>query len=177
MLEEIAQQLKKLIKRETDSQWLFLAKVTAVDVDKQVCDVQPVDGGSALLDVRLKAVNDEAQTGFVIFPKIGSIVLLAAISDEDAFVLSCQEVEQIKVWGKVIFNDGNNAGLIVIDKLKTQIDKNSAILNAVMQILRGTPINEPGSGSPSALQAALNIAVQGKTTADLSNVTNEDVKH
>ena len=70
-----------------------------------------------------------------------------------------------------------HSGLIIIDKLKAQIDKNSLILNNLLTVLTGPPVLEPGNSAPSALQAVLGALLAGKGTADLSNITNDDVKH
>jgi hypothetical protein len=43
--------------------------------------------------------------------------------------------------------------------------------------LQNTVINEPGSGSPSALQAALKIALTGQQLGDYSQIEDTKVKH
>ena len=42
-----------------------------------------------------------------------------------------------------------------------KVNANNQALNALLEIVNGTPINEPGNGSPSALQAALKLALTG----------------
>lgn len=65
---------------------------------------------------------------------------------------------------KLSLNGDGAGGLIKIKELKTEWDKNKAILDGLIQVLAGPPIVEPGNGSPSALQASLKGAVAGKQT-------------
>ena len=72
-----------------------------------------------------------------------------------------------------VWNDGKNGGLVLAPELKMQSNKDKAILDALLSIINGTPINEPGSGSPSALQAALKGALTGKQSGTWNNLENK----
>jgi hypothetical protein len=71
---------------------------------------------------------------------------------------------------------GNADNLVRYSVLKSEYDKTKDALDAIMSVLTGAPINEPGSGSPSALQAALLAALTGKSTGDITGAKIEQIK-
>jgi len=73
-------------------------------------------------------------------------------------------------------NGKNLGGLIKINELKAQLEKNRVILQTILTVL-ATPVNEPGAGNPSAFQAALLAALTGKVPGDFSNIENTKVNH
>ena len=72
--------------------------VLRVDKGRAVCDVQPADTAAPeLLDVQMRAVDDGTATGFVLWPVVGSPVLVGLI-DNDAnhcVVLGVSKVESL----------------------------------------------------------------------------------
>lgn len=56
---------------------------------------------------------------------------------------------------------------------QTELNKDNSILTALVGIINGTPIPEPGNGAASALQTALKGAITGKTNADFSKIKSE----
>lgn len=189
--QELSKSLSKMMNKAAQNVPLFLSKVASVDKNKYTCVVDPIDDARAQrVDVRLLPIEaDDEPKGLVCFPKIESIVLCATFEQCEVIVLSVFEIESI-VWivngnfkmtvdaeGNVVFNDGQNEGMVIAPELKKQVDKNTELLNAIKAVLEGSVINEPGSGAPSALQIALKAATAGKETADLSNIQNTKIKH
>jgi len=80
---------------------------------------------------------------------------------------------------KLLLNGENGGGLLNIPKLKEVWNQNKAILDALLGIANGAPINEPGNGSPSALQVTLKAAFAGKQPGvfDANTITNKKVTH
>lgn len=69
--------------------------VLRVDEARATCDVQPADAGAAeLLDVQLRAVDDGSAKGFVLWPVVGSAVLVGLIDNDPnhCAVLACSRV-------------------------------------------------------------------------------------
>ncbi len=62
-------------------------------------------------------------------------------------------------------------------ELKAQLDKNSGILQALLSVVGGAPIPEPGNSSASAFQATLATAFQGKTPGVFDSIASEKVLH
>jgi len=147
------------------------AIVTAVDLNSMDCDVDP-PGMAPILGVRLRAAEGVTD-GVVEVPKVYSSVIVSMIgnSDEEYLVVACSEVD------KVVINNGDNGGLVKAGPLLDGLEKNNKILTGILNLIMGTPINEPGSGSPSALQTALRSKLAGLPVGDFGNIENEKVTH
>ena len=68
-------------------------KVKAVDKTALTCTVVPDNEGAEYVNVRLRAVEDGGQDGFIIFPVEGSSVTLLLIDEETALVVQYSAVE------------------------------------------------------------------------------------
>ena len=79
--------------------------------------------------------------------------------------------------GKVELFGKGYGGLIKVESLKDELAKNNQILQAILTIITGATIPEPGNGSPSALQKALQLALTGKQVGDFSNIASDKVFH
>lgn len=185
---EIRQMLEQFIGKRTAQAFIIEGKVKSIDKDKNTCDIEPLDGGAEYQDVRLQPITGSNSTGFFLYPKQNTNALALIINQTEVFLLSVQEVESMKLFvsnsfklevdnqGNAVFNDGNNGGIIIIQKFLDQINKNNDILQTLLIGLQ-TPVNEPGNGAPSAFQAALNLAMSGKQVGNFSNITNDKIKH
>ncbi|QKG57010.1 hypothetical protein GKZ68_10450 [Hymenobacter sp. BRD128] len=70
--------------------------VVRVDQTRAVCDVQPADDHAPeLLDVQLRAVDDGSSKGFVLWPVVGSLVLVGLVENDPnhCVVLQTSRVE------------------------------------------------------------------------------------
>lgn len=185
---EIRRMLEQFVDKRIVQAFVIEGTVTAIDKESKTCDIIPLQGKAPYQDVRLLPLSGSGAFGFAIYPKKDSHVVILKKDATEAFLLSCQEIESIELFvgenfklevknnGDWSFNDGDNGGLIIVEKLKQQIDKNSRILQNIMNVL-DIPVNEPGNGAPSALQQVLNGVLEGSQTADLSNITNDKIKH
>lgn len=184
---ELRRVLEQFIEQRTVQAFLIEGKVTEIDRENKVCDVLPLDSQAPYQDVRLLPLSGSGDFGFTLYPKKDTNVTILKKNATEAFLLSCQEIESMELFvdqfkleiknnGDCIFNGGDNGGLIIVDKLKQQVDKNSQLLQKMMNVF-STPVNEAGNGAPSVFQQVLNAATQGSQTADLSNITNNKIKH
>jgi len=166
--------LKKLQMLGNGNTKTFLALVDNNYPDKDYIDVKDLSG-TLYPDVRKRAAigtGDDAKKGLVITPVSGSSVIVSRIGDSDElFVEMFSEVESI------VFDGGENGGMTITPKLVQELNKNNELLQAIVTVLSGTPIPEPGSGSPSALQTALKGAITGKQLGDFSEIENTKIKH
>jgi hypothetical protein len=187
--QEIQRMLEQFIDKRTGRAFFVRGKVTNIDKEQDTCDITPIDGGAEYQDVQLLPLTGgNGGTGFIMYPKKDTNAVAIRINDTEAFLLSVQEVESMKLFvsdsfklevdnqGNAVFNDGNNGGLIIIQKLKEQIDKNSQLLQTMLNVF-SVQVLEPGNGAPSAFQTALLSATTGRQVADLTNVTNNKIKH
>ncbi|MEI0477302.1 hypothetical protein [Brachyspira pulli] len=77
---------------------------------------------------------------------------------------------------KIKLNGDSLGGLIKIEELKKELEKNNQILQIILQVC-SIPVNEAGNGSSSVFQQALNAALQGKTIGNFNNIENDKVLH
>lgn len=156
----------------------FWATVSEIDEDAETCTVVSVRSKLETYDVLL-AITKES--GIVSIPVIGSKVIVGIIENQNtsAFIVFCEKVKEYKIRAKdsVTILGDNFGGLVKIEELKTQLDKNNQLLSSLLSIINGAQIPEPGNGSPSALQIALNAVTVGKSIADFSNIENDKIKH
>lgn len=89
------EQLLNLIRQQLPVQ-VVSGTVLAVNKAEATCDVQPLDTAAPeIFDVRLRAVDDEQLTGLIIWPQVGSVVLVGLIDNDPntAFLSLASEVE------------------------------------------------------------------------------------
>lgn len=169
-----AQILDNLRRIGNGNEKTFLALVEKNYPDKDYIDVKDLSG-TLYPEVRKRAAIGEGDTskkGIVITPVTGSSVIISRIgASDELFVEMFSEVESI------VFDGGVNGGLAITPKLVQELNKNNTLLQAIITILSGSPIPEPGNGSPSALQTALKGAISGKELGDFSEIENSKIKH
>jgi hypothetical protein len=140
-------------------------------------------------DVQLQAIKEGSGKSLVIVPAKGSSVLIGNVEQCTGFVLmQADKAERILVkqadgmYIDVIkdvikLNGDSEGGVLIEKKLVDELKKVNDILQAIMTILSGPPIPEPGSGAPSALQTALKGVLAGKLLPAYLQITNDKVKH
>lgn len=188
--EKIRNELVRLIKGKATIQ-VYFATVIEVDESNYTCAVQPNDGGAIDYNVRLKPTIDSNDEGIVIIPELKSIVLVSSIGNDANFKYVCaygkikrylmktkaNGILEITDGGILHLNGDKFGGITKTKELQKQLDRNNAIMKAILNVLTTTPITEPGGGAPSALQAALNVAVAALPTSDYRYIENENVLH
>lgn len=155
----------------------LICTVDAVDKDARTVDCTPIDEGAPLLGVNLQA-NQESRFGVVIFPRVGSYVVVGFVADGSAgVVLMTDDVESIEMVVKddntslkitedgIVMNGGGLRGLVKIaelednlNQLKTYVESlNTATilgLNAV-----GESSLASGKAGAGAFDAAMKSAI------------------
>jgi hypothetical protein len=137
-------------------------------------------------DVPLKILK-ESQAGILEIPKVGTDCLLCfrdnniqrpqlfQVNEVDKYLIKIgSQTLQITTNG-FIFN-ASSVGAVKADILKAQSNKDKAILDALLGVINGTPINEPGNGSPSALQAALTSVLASLQSGTWDTLENDKIK-
>ena len=90
--------------------------------------------------------------------------------------IECEDNVILKA-DKIKINGDDLGGLIKIEELKKELQKNNIILEILLKICTSSPIPEPGNGSPSAFQSALMSALSGKQVGNFNNIENDKVLH
>lgn len=175
--------IKKIGK--ADAYEIYTAKVMAVDETNFTIEVE-VDDSLTIADVRLKATIED-DNGMVVIPAINSYVTIAQLDGGVDFCLlraSTITKALLKIGNttyaidkdKVVFNGGNNKGLVIVGKAVERYNKIEKDLNTLKQIITAwTPVPSDGG---AALKTALSSWVAqtlGETTAN--DIENDKVQH
>jgi hypothetical protein len=123
--------LKKTLSKDSSA---VMGEVVSVDMEKVLCEVKILENEDLIFsEVRLRAIDDEQDKGFVLFPKVGSQVLMAKIKDTDAYYIAM--MSEIK---KVSFQSNEEDLKAILADLLTAI-KTLTVPTGVGP--SGTPIN------------------------------------
>ena len=187
MSDKVRSALERMMKKVHPMQ-AFAGKVTAVNVDNYTCDVESADGGAIFHDVRLKASVDSDDNGIVTIPEVNSYVLVSTIGNNQdyayvsifskvkSYLIKCSNGVKIEIKddGEVHLNGDGLGGLVKVAELKTQLDKNTQLLEAIQNVFSSwTPVPNDGG----AALKAVSTSFTSLPVADLSNIENEKVKH
>jgi len=163
--------LKQLIEQladKGDQVYSKVCKVISVDTEERTCEVEQLSGGANIPSCRLQAAINQSD-GFMLVPAVGSFVIVSWLNKNVAYVSLCSQLEEIQL------NGDQYGGGIIADKLKEQVDKNSRFLDQLKQILDSwVPVAQDGG---LALKTAWSAISSAQHTADLSDITNDTVKH
>lgn len=82
-------------------------------------------GNIDLPDVRLRASESEKENDIVLIPKIGSAVIVGSLSGDlsQLAVLVCDEVDSIRMSGKIIINGGQLGGMVNVESLTKALNQ------------------------------------------------------
>lgn len=175
--------------------------VDAVDEDARTVDCTPIDEGAPLLGVNLQA-NQESEDGIVLFPAVGSYVVVSFLEPSVAVVVLTEKVDKtvLKI-GKttaqlvdgqidvsvqditaqvtadvVTFNGGKLGGLVVSGKAADKLNALEKDINELKTVFSGwTPAPQDGG---AALKGAVSTwAGKSLATTAATDLENEKVKH
>lgn len=136
--------------RGTKGQSIFTAKVLSTDGETCCVDID----GLVVSDVRLRAVVNGEESGVLITPKTGSYVTVADLSGDltRLTVVGFSEVEKIEANAddKIVFNGGQNKGLIQIERLTQKLNDlvNTFNQHVHMVSTTGGPTAQSGTSQP-----------------------------
>lgn len=155
-------------------------KVKEVDWEEKTMTAIGENNGLEYFDVLLGLGSVNVK------PKIGSLALVGAIHNGEAcFMISCEEMEGFELTdqsgfkfdlnnGLLLINGENCGGIVNAKELKTQVDKNTLILQNIQNVFNSwVPVPSDGGASLKALVAAF-ISLE---TANLENIENTTIKH
>lgn len=129
----------------------LMCKVTGVDKQKCTCDAEPVNGSATRYSVRLRSVIDGSSSGVVLFPAVGSQVIIGAIESNmrNWMVIQYSEVDEVQLRG-----DAYN-GLVKLDQLNQNLDTIKQYLQALVVNITTqlAAIDTPTFGVPTTAPA------------------------
>lgn len=147
---------------------IFIATVTDLDNTNMTIDCQPLDGSAEIKGVRL--VGDKAGAKFVLFPQVGSDVVVIEDMTGDAHLLLVSDVEEI--W----LNGNGFDGLVRVGELVTKLNAlenkvNDLITTFNTHVHSGVVVGVGSSAVPTGL------VVGTLTPTQQSEIENTSVKH
>lgn len=104
--------LTDFVKR-LDSPMPLICNVTSIDLTTLTCYCEPVNGNADITDVRLMAQKSK---GFLIIPKLNSVVCVTFIDDSNAYVSMFSEIDEIQLNGE------NFDGLVKVADLTSKLN-------------------------------------------------------
>lgn len=129
-MSNIRDAIKQLAKGSADVHSLICV-VDAVDKEKRTIDCSPIDESSPLLAVNLQA-NQESKHGIVVYPKIGSYVVVSFVAEGSAGVVTLtDEIDSVEVvieQSKITLNN-EKATIQVGDDVSVEVTSNGIIMN------------------------------------------------
>lgn len=141
----------------------ILGTIVAVDETAKTCDID--DDGLVMYGIRLQCVTN-APAGILCIPKEGAAAIAVKIEDTDSYMLlNCAE------YSKIIFNGGNNGGLINIQSLVDKINAIEKQVEALKKIFKAwQPVYE--QSLQTAIKGSNDLAPKLETqTKDLEDTT------
>lgn len=186
---DLAEQLNNAIKNLTKPPvQVVIGIVTSVDLEKETCNVKPLESDAEYFGVRLKGVVDETGKGLLVVPAVNSTVLLGSIENSENmfYINDYSEIEKfiIEVNGgakieikeeTIIFNTGDFGGLVKVQPLIDKINRLESQLNSLYTLLKShvhpvTAIGSPTGNSPN-LAGLTNIDLTQKNELENLNIT------
>ena len=139
---------------------LILANV--VEVDSQECTCTIIDDDTEYYGVRLQPIT-EGQSGVVLTPKAGAFVLVSRIEGGDLYVIAASEYDSLSakiadttlILDKdgIIANNGDNNGMVKIDKMIEWMKQVYNDLKKIQSGLSSHPV--AGNDAPLGLKIEL----------------------
>lgn len=168
----------------------LICTVDAVDKDARTVDCTPIDEGAPLLGVNLQA-NQESKFGVVVYPRVGSYVVVGFVVDGSAgVVLMTDDVESIEMVVKddntslkitedgIVMNGGDLGGLVKVEELTSKLNELIDAFNNHTHTLSAYTVNVEGSPSKQSNTAPITVpAITSKhTKVKRGDYENEKVK-
>jgi hypothetical protein len=191
MKEEAVEKLERVIKAivAKNLKAVQTGKVTKVDIDKRVCDVE-LKPDVTLFNCRLNAVTDSYDNHIVIVPKRDSYVAITAIDNQDtnAMVVACSDIEQVIVTvgeskievkeDEIIFNGGELKGMVKIEELQKRLKALEKAFNDHTHVATTTATVGTGAVGAVTVNPIAKVSSEFQTqTSHPYNYENDKIKH
>lgn len=202
-MNNIAESIRRMAQggRQTVS---LICTVDAVDKEARTVDCTPLDESAPMLGVNLQA-NQESKFGIVVYPRVGSYVVVGFVADGSAgVVLATDDIESIEIVVSdktsrvlideervridvdeetsaeltkdgVVLNGGSLGGLVKVEELTDRLNTIEKDINSLKQAFSGWTPT-PQDGGAGLKAAATNWAKQTLRLTKRGDYENEKVK-
>lgn len=181
-----------------------ICTVDAVDVEARTVDCTPIDESAPLVGVNLQASQDSS-VGVVLFPAVGSYVIVAFITPAVAAVVLCDKIDkaqlsigktQITVDAEVVdtslgdtsfritsegvqFNGGKLGGLLKIEQLTEKFNELIRAFNTHTHTIPvgGVPVTGTAAAQSNPAPVMVPAVTQTMPEVKASDYEDAKVKH
>lgn len=178
-----------------------ICTVDAVDVEARTVDCTPIDESAPLVGVNLQASQDSS-VGVVLFPAVGSYVIVAFITPAVAAVVLCDKIDkaqlsigktQITVDAEVVdtslgdtsfritsegvqFNGGKLGGLLKIEQLTEKFNELIRAFNTHTHTIPVGGVPVTGTAAAQSNPAPVEVPAVTQTIPEVKASDYEDAK-
>lgn len=176
----IEKAVKALAKKKGTLPTILIGKVKDFDETKWLATIT-FNAGFTDDDIRVRAVIDSNDSGILVKPKIGSMVLCAQIEGklESMVVLTWSEIELFKVNApKIELRNEDFGGLVKLEQLEKNL---KALKDAYTKLKTATAAGLTAVGAGSAANGATGASTFNSQTASVvinfQDMENKNIKH
>ena len=186
-MRNIGQMIKTLARQGMDIE-TRVCVVTAVDAETRTVDCEPLDESAPILGVNLQA-NQGVKSGIVIFPKVGSHVIVAMMNEGmGGCVIATEEIEKVEVVigessivvteDGIVLNGGKLGGLVKVEALTAKLNELINAFNEHTHTLPSGTVAVTGSATAQTNAAPITVPAITSKHAEVarSDYENEKVK-
>jgi hypothetical protein len=159
---------------------IMYCEVDSVDEEAKTCDCTPINNIS---DASLPGVqlNAESNDGLTLYPEVGSTIIVGLSKTNQAFMMLAEDLSKITIVigdsaltitdGLFEFNGGVNAGLVLLGKLVTQMNKTENKVNDIITAFNSHvhPGVQTGAGSSGASATPITGTLTPTENSDIEN--------
>ena len=163
---EVASALTEFVETKSKGNDSLVCKVISVDLPTNTCYCEPINGDSEIQNVKLTTNTTGAGVGFLLIPKINSLVVVTFLDNSSAYVSMVAEVDEVNVNGKTL------GGLVKVIDLTTKLNNLENKVNALITGISGwTPVpNDGGAALKVALTTWFSSSLTPTVRADIENI-------
>lgn len=163
---EVASALTEFVEAKSKGNDSLICKVISVDLPTNTCYCEPINGDSEIQNVKLTTNITGAGVGFLLIPKINSLVGVTFLNNASAYVSMVAEVDEVNINGKTL------GGLVKVIDLTTKLNNLENKVNALITGISGwVPVpNDGGAALKVALTAWLSSSLTPTVRANIENI-------
>lgn len=128
----------KLLSNKKDNNYNVVCTVKSFDSTENTCYCLPINGDADIFGVRVISDNKK---GFLLIPKVGSVVIVSFLDNALPFISMFSEVDKIEI------NGSNYEGIVKVNELVTKINSLENLINNILTTLKNTTIPLAPSGT------------------------------
>jgi len=135
-----------------------------IDKEKRTCTFVPSGDEAERMNIRLQALMS-SERGFVMIPVEGSSIAVTFVNKHTGFVALTEDIEEI------VYQGGNNGGLINVEPLISKINALENDLNTLKKLIQSwvTVPSDGGAALKAVLSAWSNSNLSVSVRGDIEN--------